>query len=679
MNLFKYNHTNFFKFFLILVFLAIVFGSNWNLSLSHTNIIELKNIYISVAFLSAILLLVTSNINKIKYNINLPIFTLLLFFLYASISFLWIGHDQIDQDFFLRKWFLYFYSFLTISICYKYFDIKQHSHFLIRLITLSLLMLTAIYLSQKFFDFPSEDILLRTEYKHFAATFGNKNGLSQILLLFYPFAFLLTLSPKNKLDLVIGFLSIISTIFVITFIKSNIANFALIVETFLLIWLIFKIKANSLQISKLFLIILLSISILFFLFIFHNIILETVKEIITRIGSEDTPRKILWNNMFLSIVENPFFGSGLGSLVPELQRIGESILIEKGHNDFFELILELGFVGLLFLGVFFITVLLNFMKLNKDEINLFDYIALISLSGITLSAVTSWPFQHFAPVIVTSILVAVFLKKISPISPAILSIKPNRFFKIISYFIAVLILILSPIVHSNWAINHSNLNNSINDISQDSDLNNRIRYLSNYRSPLQITWLVNPLAFKEEYFKKRVSLALATSIDKDNSFGLWEYFNLMIKDKNIKEAEITYQKMKDRLPFNPQTYDAGMKLCFIHKDANCAAKVFDALKKISRADSKRFFRDYRYYVFLFRWANLTKNYDDMIFAYDELIELREKQNGNELIMADYYFVNKQYEKSIPHIIYLLKKDKNLIKKEIIDFLQKEGFLNSQEN
>jgi len=190
---------------------------------------------------------------------------------------------------------------------------------------------------------------------------------------------------------------------------------------------------------------------------------------------------------------------------------------------------------------------------------------------------------------------------------------------------------------------------------------------------------VNPLHFKEEYFKKRVSLALATSIDKDNSFGLWEYFNLMIKDKNIKEAEITYQKMNDRLPFNPQTYDAGMKLCLIHKDANCAAKVLDALKKISRADSKRFFRDYRYYVFLFRWANLTKNYDDMIFAYDELIELREKQNGNELIMADYYFVNKQYEKSIPHIIYLLKKDKNLIKKEIIDFLQKEGFLNSQEN
>jgi len=680
MNFFTNNLNNIYKLFLFVLILSLSLSSLWFLHGVRFNILEFKNFVISLSFFISIPLLLIKNNSIEKQGISWSKLTLISLFVYSTLSIIWIGHDYNDFLFFLRKWLLYFYAFLVIYIFLKHFNYELHFDFLIRLLLLSSLTLCLIYFSIKYFDMPSAKILPRIEAGHNGVTFGNKNGLLQYLLMIFPLYFYNFLGNKKYLEKLFTFFGIGATLAVVMMIRSNIGIIVIFSELLLIMFIFYKHRGIETIYSskKLFISIALLLTLTAIFIYSIDITVQNFNffsDVYNRIISEDTVRKNLWMNMILGINSSFIFGHGLGSLVPVLQSIGESISIQKGHNDLLELILELGIIGLVFILIFSYFFTKDFLSIETKSLTLNPSFVLVGVIGTLILSMTTWPLQHYA----TTILFSIFLSLILIKAQNKLAFKNYFDFKILKLFlkfIAILIIVLSPIEQFKWLKNYD-LVLKIIDSSDGRSINPEKAYEFT-DSPLLITHLNHQRSYDSVKTLSKAQqdsiLSLAIKVDSDNAFAYWKKIKLATREKDLQKSELLFKKMQEIVGESPVTFDAGMSVAFLKKDANLAAKIYDKYKKIIYKQSELLFKDYRYFVFLFEWSARTKNYNDLIFSYDVLFSMREKQVGNELIMADYYFVTKQYEKSIPHIKFILNKDKSAIKKEVVDFLKEKGFL-----
>jgi len=686
--MFKYlSIERYFVFFLAILIASIAIGSPWFTSYTVVDILEYKGFVVAITFIFSIPLILSKKSNKNDLNFTEAI--LLIFFLYSSISYFWIGNDSIDLLLFLRDWNIYFYSFVLFLVFYNFFDYERHGEKLFLFLTIASIFISAVFIGQYFFSFPGQEILVSATDSenvrgHFGSTFGNRNAPGQVILYILPVSLFSLFTNKSYVVKALSFVSILIGALVLYLINSVAIWIGLIAmfSFFSLIYFksflatIFSKKFNLLVLGLVLLILLSA------LFIQVNK-LESGKyesnyeqNFITdlaykSINKNDT-RKSFWETSLINTRDHPLFGGGLGSYVAQQQRLGTHINNRKAHNEFVEIYAELGLVGLLVFLTFIFSVLWESSKFLFSEsiANNNSIVFFYSLIGVFIISLFSYPFWHIGSVVLISIFFAAllnFLKKNSKDS----EIKLPKFFSYFKYLV-IIVLIVSPFIQHQWI---TNLNNFYTYSGFYPAPLNKNKLKDSINSPLLISYIVNSANVHLGNGKKKQNteevefiLSLVSSMDSDNSFSLWKEFEIMYKKNDVKNAEILYKKMKLSLPENPLTFDAGLKLAVLKKDIQLAANVYSQFKELMYKDAESFFHDYRIYIFMIDWSIKTENFLDTEFAYKFFNKIRNKELGLEFKMADLYYRLKKYKKSASHFKYVLDRKPKAIKREVIDFL-----------
>jgi len=686
--MFKYlSIERYFVFFLAILIASIAIGSPWFQSYTVVDILDYKGFIVAITFILSLPLILNKKTNNNDLSFIEAI--LLIFFLYSSLSFFWTANDFSDLLLFLRDWNIYFYSFITFLVFYRFYDYERHGEKLFLFLTIASMFISALFLSQYFFSFPGQDILVSASdgasfRGHYGSTFGNRNAPGQVILYILPLSLLSLSTNKSILVKVISSISLLFglvvlylinsaaiwlgliamfSIFSIVYFKSFIVNVFSKKNTLLVLGLVFSIllsamfiQANKLESGK----------------EESNYEQNLIVDLFYKVVDKNNTRKSFWQTSLINTSDHPFFGGGLGSYVAQQQRLGTHINNRKAHNEFVEIYAELGLVGLLVFLTFIFSVLWESSKFLFSEsiANNNPIVFFYSLIGVFIISLFSYPFWHIGSVVLISIFFAAllnFLKKNSKDS----EIKLPKFFSYFKYLV-IIVLIVSPFIQHQWI---TNLNNFYTYSGFYPAPLNKNKLKDSINSPLLISYIVNSANVHLGNGKKKQNteevefiLSLVSSMDSDNSFSLWKEFEIMYKKNDVKNAEILYKKMKLSLPENPLTFDAGLKLAVLKKDIQLAANVYSQFKELMYKDAESFFHDYRIYIFMIDWSIKTENFLDTEFAYKFFNKIRNKELGLELKMADLYYRLKKYKKSASHFKYVLDRKPKAIKREVIDFL-----------
>ena len=269
--------------------------------------------------------------------------------------------------------------------------------------------------------------------------FSNKNMAAQYMLLTAPLGWYLMLKLDKYLShLVAAGVGVIYA--VIVYSTARAAWLSLVAQLFLAsVWVIYEWVNHSKKWlrSKRWIVVVTSLSVcLGMLFINQdgynlNALTEYNKELVSignSVSSESNVRLAIWANSMEMIKDNWFKGIGLGNWVVEYPVYHQRVIIDKqmsvavkhdnAHNDYIEIIAELGIVGfLLFLAILVYTLIYWYKVISfkndsttklriTPEIRLFSAVMFLSLIGIGVDALFSFPLQQPVPVFWCFMLVA---------------------------------------------------------------------------------------------------------------------------------------------------------------------------------------------------------------------------------------------------------------------------------
>lgn len=143
----------------------------------------------------------------------------------------------------------------------------------------------------------------------------------------------------------------------------------------------------------------------------------------TSLDSTSIQRFQIWNTAFKMIESSPLIGTGLGSFAHNLANDGFATWTINNtmrvHNDLLELIVELGFIGLLIFCSIIVAIIFGIftiLKNTSDEIHFFFLTILICLIGSFVNLQFSFPYQMAIPILIFGFytgLVAKYLDKVS--------------------------------------------------------------------------------------------------------------------------------------------------------------------------------------------------------------------------------------------------------------------------
>ena len=655
--------------------MALSLGNHFGLSEQEIAILDFKDTIISFAALTLLPILYKKfNVRNCEFTVSQLIF--LIFFFYASISYLWIDNDLNDKLYFLDKWFAYALAAILISsivLSYK----SQYKFFLIYTIVISALVVCLIYFGQKYllsidskFSLPLFESFLKLipviNQIEFGSTFGNINAVSHFLVFVTPITMYLIVKPKTKYVFVFGMISFFIIIFFIYESNTLASLIALILQIILFFSIYISIKFQ-LSLKKFFW--------LFFLFIFifislsqisqkNNFLNNAYKDIVTKFEFKDAPRKFIYEATLEEIQKAPFFGHGLGSFVPRMQNNGSNIAVLRAHNSFLQIALELGLIGLLLLFVSLFRVYKDFRQIVAYSSDSIFYVSIfLGISGSFIIGLFSWPYSHLSAYIMFSIYIGLIIKEAKKYSHTE-KINPNSIIRNFLRFFAIFTLVSFPIFSINSLNAKVSLIKGIGLWEGNLEIDNIKKYIA-----YDVAWIAKAATLHTDNFSVNQTkmYELILSEDRDNSFATHKLIKNYINEENIEKAESLLNNIHHDLLSNPNILDASLNIASARNDKNLMEKYYSNLKNEALKDSNRPFKDYRIYVYLINWALKTHNYQDAFFAYNFLDKIREKTVHIELKMADAYFLSGKYREALPHINFLIGYRENLVKKSVIDF------------
>ena len=250
---------------------------------------------------------------------------------------------------------------------------------------------------------------------------GNKNINAAFILIKLPFLFYFISNSSNKILKVFQYALLLITLFTILLLKSRAAYLSLFSISFIFIIYSFIYQKKN----------LLIIPVLFLSFLFSNYI--TLKSNATSFFSEVSSiqfndassqgRLSLWENTFEASVENNFLGLGIGSWkiesLPYWNKNGTDYMVPyHAHNDFFELLPEIGLLGSLsYLLVFLFSFYLIIRSFLKTK-SLIDLSILSALIVYFIDANLNFPLERYtmqlAFVILMFLIFNRYGKKVNP-------------------------------------------------------------------------------------------------------------------------------------------------------------------------------------------------------------------------------------------------------------------------
>ena len=356
-------------------------------------------------------------IEVIKSNFYLPIFG---FILWSIITLSWIKVDY-SAYLMLAQFISYALIFLLIVNIFK----EQESiNSLLKIIILSMVVVSIIGLSQYYFPKFEEMQNLFMQTSKPGATFANKNMASHFIVMTLPLSFVFFINSKKKVNILIYSLSLIAGFWFLMYTFSRQAYVAISLEltvlTFFLLIDFYKYKEKSLlgQLSEIKFKIISILFISTFLFFVSNLSFDGLNfdkgGKFNRIQglniTDGRTRFPAWINSLEIIKDNLVTGVGIGqweSTYPRYYDIkekdimfNEKIQLKRLHNDYLEMFVNVGLIGYFFLFWLLFLVTKKFFRVLSNVDNKYRYQALglgLGLLGFATVAFFSFPIGVYLP------------------------------------------------------------------------------------------------------------------------------------------------------------------------------------------------------------------------------------------------------------------------------------------
>ncbi len=671
----------------IFLFLLAIAAPWFNLSVSNHEFVKSYFSAIGISLLMFISLVYRYHNTEINLKINFIKLTLFVLFIFGSSSFIW----SINFDFTFNKWLLWLTALFSFILA---LNLSNSNESLIKLswcLILSAGTISIIGILQYLFD-----PFTLTQVAIPGSTFGNKNFATQVLVLILPIAFFLMMSKKvDKLKIWV-LTSNISLIFVFIFYSSSRAAWVVTFFEILLIVLYFILnrtkvtkwslwnsnKRNATIFASLLTLFLLNLSADGFTN-FTNISLDRIDSIAESALNSSSLRYQIWEVALNMVSSSPIIGTGLGSFSQNLGNEGYSTwLINntfKAHNDFLELAVELGLIGVSIFILVIISIIYSIFHIldkNTGEIHFFYYLIFVALIGSFINLQFSSPYQMSIPILIFGLYSGLIAKKIDDhlVPIKIISFSISLIYKKI--FLALLFTILILLfffTYAKWipAYNHLNKINNIGQFDKIEKIETPI-----YHSGMQ--YILYNLG--GNYFNNGKYIQ-SQAIDKQ-FLEIWpNHLDVLYRKaysdhmlgQNIRALKIA-KKLKNLEPQG--LYNGLIVEMFIY----LSLKEFDKLEKtffelLSHPEEFLKLNEFTYrFLIYFTLAtnNLSKN---TTLLYEKYIENHVYHCDVENNLAIYYFNQENYVESAKHVNNTNNREKNCLNPELIKLLREKSLLN----
>ena len=662
------------------IIITIAIAAAWNTTYHVVDGIQFKlNILLPIlAMVSLLFLAKEFKKHSNNFSLSLSQLSILSLFLFGSLSFFWVE----DKVIFFEKWLLWFSGVFLFYLVAR-INFKNHLNTIALVISLSGLLLSVIGISQYLFSFPDFQLL---QYNNIpASTFGNKNAANQYLVLVFPLTLFLLVNGKNDLIKFFSGFTIVSIAFYMFYSVTKGAWIAVSVEIliFFLYALFNKKIAKSLFSYK-------SLGFLFFsafFFLFlqsftpKDISLETsiskaVSSVQERYKDSQSPRWVIWKNSLEFMWESPIIGHGLGNYTHLTINQGIHQKLQRVHNDYFELIIELGLLGFIsFLAASFFIVKDIFL-INKNHLKdvVFLNSIFLSLVGVSIHMLVSWPAQTIYGILLISLFYALIASSAKIYSKKVINFDTKRLLYRPYLFISFLVFLYGAYYMKlqSDALSFFYYNSGTQGFKYNKS--NLTKFAPNLaRRDLHLNSIASK--FHLAGYEKR-ALDIYTLASDNNSLAL---YRLAVDATNKGEIDkaLTYaEKLKKNSPNNPLTYLARLQLAKKKGDLSAAKIIYSEFKK-SVVDKAIY--DYRGYLYLHQWSIIIQEYQDTPIFYKKLLEREGKQDHIENKMINFYVYTSQYEKALPHLKFVLEAKPEIVDPLILRALIDKGFVKLKEN
>ena len=674
-------------------FFFLSIAAPWfNLTVSSHDFVKAYFASFGVSFLMLLSLYYKINNTEVNLKINYIKLSLLLLFIYGTLSAFW----SINLDFAISKWLLWLIATFSFILALNLSTAQENLVKLAWCLIITAGTIALIGLLQHYFNPFS-----LTQASYPASTFGNKNMAIQPLVLILPLSIFLLLSSQVqglKVWILLGITSLVITYIIITesrgallscFIEITCVILYLItIRTKALKWINWNSnKRNACIFAVLITLFLMNITTLVNWsqtdFIGTS---ASIVETITSTGSiSDTgslERFQIWKTAINMVNDAPFIGTGLGSFSQNLANEGYATWTINNtirtHNDLLELAVELGLIGVIFFFTAVISLcmgIFNILKQTIGEAHLFFCFLFVALIGSFINMQFSFPYQMAFPLLLFGLYSGLIAKHadqaVQPIKDLKFKIKIVHK-KIIFVGSSVLIITIFYSTYFNWI----KLYNHLDEINISGDF----KQIQVVETPIYhsgIPFILSNLGGR--YFKKG-NFKQSYTIDKQ-LLKLWpNHLDVLFRvayaehklNRNIQALK--FAKRLKRL--EPEgLYNGYIVEMFVYLSTNELSKLEQTFKELlSKPEKFLKLNDdtYRYLIFFtLASENLSKYAKDL---YEKYVIEHGYSCEIENNIAIHYFNKEDFNMASIHVNKTKDKNQNCLNPELVRLLAEKGLL-----
>ena len=673
----------------ILLFLLAVASPWFNLTVSSHDFVKAYFASFGVGFLMLLTFYYKINNTEINLKINYIKLSLLLLFIFGTLSALW----SINLDFTISKWLLWIIATFSFILALNLSTAQENLIKLAWGLIIAAGTIAFIGLLQHYFD-----PFTLTEARSPASTFGNKNMAIQPLVLILPLSIFLLFSKHVqglKFLALLGITSLVITYIIFT--ESRAAWLSIVIELLCVILYFLTSRAKIMQWidwnknkrnASIFAVLLILILINFSPSGVTNTFVEAAQTITSTASATDSSsieRFQIWQTAINMINDAPFIGTGLGSYSQNLANEGYATWTINNtirvHNDLLELAVELGLSGIIIFFTAVISLVLgifNILKQTSGEIHLFFCLLFVALIGSFVNMQFSFPYQMGFPLLLFGLYSGLIAKQldhtVQPIKNFIFSIKTVHK-KIILVVSSALIITIFYFTYFHWI--------KLYDQLEEINISGDFKQIQVVETPIYhsgIPYILSNLGGR--YFIKG-NYKQSYTIDKQ-VLKLWPnhldvLFRVAYAEHKLNRNDRALELAKRLKKLEPQgLYNSYIVELFVYmstKEINKFKQTFSNL--LSQPESFLELNDdtYRYLLFFtLASKDLSKHAPKL---YKKYIENHPYSCEVENNIAIHYFNLEQFDESAQHVMNALAtgpSQSECLNPQLIKLLDEKGLI-----
>ena len=409
---------------------------------------------------------------------------LLLFIIWSFISLIWVeeGYLAIMT---LAQFTSYVMIFLIVVNSFNNF---KSAEFILKLLVISMTLVSVIGLLQYYFhDSYFIQNIFATNHP-LGSTFGNRNMATHFVVMTIPISFIYLLFSKLNKTIFFYSLTIFISIWFIIFTTARQAYVAVTLELFVFLVFIlldfYKHKGKSLfsqselKASKLIALIIIVLSTM----IVSNLTKNgwdfnngnKIKRVVSITNEEGgNPRLPAWINTLHMIEDNPFIGVGIGqwqqSYAQYYDKDAKDVIYNERtrlrtlHNEYLQMLAELGVVGYIFLLWLLFLVVFRIFKILANSLHPYRVQVLavsLGMLGFSVVAFFSFPIRVYLPAFLIMVYIALIDLMVNKDVDDQYKIKVNKYYLKIILSLLFVTTVFVNITSFSWLNSQSHRNNS---------------------------------------------------------------------------------------------------------------------------------------------------------------------------------------------------------------------------